>query len=59
MAYGDPAVPVRVELEAFSPFVPLDLDNSLYPATVMAYPVTNTGKEAVSGELLGWLQNAV
>jgi len=57
--YEDAAMPVRVELEAFSPFIPLDLENSIYPATVMAYTVTNTSEKLISGELIGWLENAV
>jgi non-lysosomal glucosylceramidase len=59
VAYADPNCPVQVELEAFSPFCPLDLDSSTYPATVLTYTVKNTGDRTVSGELLGWLQNAV
>lgn len=57
--YEDPELPVRVELEAFSPFIPLDLENSVYPATVMVYTVTNTSDKNIKGELLGWLENAV
>ncbi len=57
--YSDPNVPVTVELEAFSPFVPLSLDDSTYPATVLSYTVTNAGRQAVEGQLAGWLENAV
>ena len=59
VTFTDKDLPVRIDLEAFSPFIPLDLDNSTYPATVMAYTVTNTSDGEVSGELLGWLENAV
>jgi len=59
VTYNDPALPVQVELEAFSPFIPLDLDNSTYPATVLAYTVRNTSSREVTGELVGWLENAV
>jgi len=59
VTYTDARVPVRVELEAFSPFIPLNLADSTYPATVLLYTVTNTSDHDVSGELVGWLENAV
>ena len=59
VAYQDADLPVNVTLEAFSPFIPLDLENSNYPGTVLAYSVTNTSSQPVRGELLGWLENAV
>jgi uncharacterized protein (DUF608 family) len=57
--YGGPASPVRVRLEAFSPFIPLDPENSSLPATVMQFTVTNAGQEPIECELAGWLENAV
>ena len=59
MTYADKDLPVRIELEAFSPFIPLDPDNSTYPATSLEYTITNTSGNEVSGELLGWLETAV
>lgn len=57
--YSDGEVPVTVVLEAFSPFVPLDLEASSLPATVMRYTVTNRSEQPVEVELAGWLENAV
>ena len=57
--YRDPASPVSVSLEAFSPFIPLDADESGLPATVMRFTVKNTSTTKVEVELAGWLENAV
>ena len=57
--YRDEASPVTVDLEAFSPFIPLNADDSGLPATVMAYTVRNTGAKPVTVELAGWLENPV
>jgi uncharacterized protein (DUF608 family) len=57
--YRDPATPLAVSLEAFSPLVPLDPEASSLPATVMRYAVKNTGGEKIEAEVIGWLQNAV
>ncbi len=57
--YRDPALPVAVSLEAFSPFIPLDPEESGLPATVMQFTVQNTGTAPLEAELAGWLENAV
>ncbi|HRR86462.1 MAG TPA: GH116 family glycosyl hydrolase [Phycisphaerae bacterium] len=57
--YRDVDVPVVVNLEAFSPFVPLNEDDSGLPATVLRYTVRNIGDSPVEVELGGWLQNGV
>jgi uncharacterized protein (DUF608 family) len=57
--YRDDAVPVAVTLEAFSPFIPLNADDSGLPATVLQFTVKNTGRDAAEVELAGWLENAV
>ncbi len=59
VSYADDAAPVAVELEAFSPFIPLNADDSAIPATVMAFTVENRGQEPVQLSLQGCLQNAV
>ena len=57
--YRDTKLPVTVSLEAFSPFVPLNTDDSSLPATVLRYTVKNTGSSRVKVRLAGWLENAV
>ena len=57
--YRDADSPVAVSLEAFSPFIPLNVDDSSLPATVMRFNFTNTSKQKVEVELAGWLENAV
>ena len=58
VSYADPRSPVRVELEAFSPFIPLSSRDSALPATVFAFTVTNSSRATVEVDLMGWLQNA-
>jgi uncharacterized protein (DUF608 family) len=57
--YQDKDFPLRVSLEAFSPFVPLDADASSLPLTVMRYTLHNTSKSAVEVSLAGALTNPV
>ena len=59
VTYQDPRVPVSIALEAFSPFVPLNTEDSSLPATVLRYTVKNTGSAKVEVRLAGWLENAV
>lgn len=58
VTYTDTAFPAKVELEAFSPFIPLNTKDSALPATVMSFTVTNTTDEPIQVDLGGWLQNA-
>lgn len=56
--YSDPASPVTVKLEAFSPFIPHQAEDSGLPATVFHFTVTHHGEEEVAVRLAGWMQNA-
>ena len=59
VTYRDAAAPVTVALEAFSPFIPLNADDSGLPATVLRYTVKNVSSTPVEVALAGWLENAV
>ena len=41
--FDDPDLPVRVSLEAFSPFIPHEPDDSGLPVAILRYRVTNPG----------------
>lgn len=57
--YKDDALPISVSLEAFSPFIPLNPQDSHLPATILQFTLTNNSQASVECELVGWLQNAV
>ncbi|MCF7668488.1 MAG: hypothetical protein K9N48_01780 [Verrucomicrobia bacterium] len=59
ITYDDPGCAVTAKLEAFSPFIPLDLKNSSFPATVMRYTLTNKTDKRVSASVAGWIDNPV
>src|SRR5262249_34268506 len=57
--YGDPASPIAISLESFSPFIPLNVEESSSPATVMRFTLKNRSARAARVELAGWLENPV
>jgi uncharacterized protein (DUF608 family) len=57
--YADAAIPVTVKLEAFSPFIPLNTDDSSLPATILQFTLRNTSAQPVEAALTGQLENAV
>ncbi len=57
--YFDEGCPATVSLTAFSPFIPLDEENSSLPVTVMEYVITNRSQEMISTHLAGWLENKI
>ena len=57
--YVDPALGLDVTMRAFSPFIPLDANDSSLPATVLHFTLKNTGAEPANVTLAGWLDNAV
>jgi uncharacterized protein (DUF608 family) len=57
--YQDADLPVTIDLEAFSPFIPGELEKSANPCTIFNYKVKNTSSETVEVSLASWLENAV
>jgi len=57
--YRDAASPVTVDLEAFSPFAPLNTEDSSLPATILEFTLQNQSAAEIEVELAGWLENAV
>lgn len=55
--YQKTASPAQVSLEAFSPFIPLDADDSGLPATILRFTVKNVSDTTIEATLLGSLQN--
>ncbi len=55
--YRDDGFPIDVRLEALSPFIPLNAEDSALPATVLRYTLKNTSSEPVQATVAGWLQN--
>lgn len=57
ISYKDPKSAIHAELQAYSPFVPLNLEASTIPVTIMSYTLTNVSDQPISAELVGWLEN--
>jgi non-lysosomal glucosylceramidase len=57
--YADKELPVEVKLEAFSPFIPLNAEDSALPATVLRFTLKNTSPRPLAATLAGWLENGV
>jgi uncharacterized protein (DUF608 family) len=55
--YTTASTPLKVRLESYSPFIPLDLDASALPVTVMEYTVENPTDESAEIVLAGHLNN--
>ena len=54
----DPDLPIKAELEAFNPFIPLNADDSGIPAAILRYKITNTGQVPLSVSVAGTMCNA-
>lgn len=57
--FHDPALPVRVSLEAWNPLIPLATRDSALPCAIFTVTVENTGRRPAEVSLLAGQQNAV
>ena len=57
--YADASMPLAVKLEVFSPFIPLNTDDSSLPATILQFTLQNTSAAPVEAVLAGELENGV
>ena len=59
VSLSDPDVPLKVVLDAFSPFIPLNDKDSSIPVAIFLYHVKNIGVERVSASIYGNLTNLI
>ena len=59
VALTDPAMPVDVTMEAFTPFIPLNAEDSAIPGAIIRYRVRNPSADPVAVSVVGTLANAV
>ncbi len=59
IAFEDTSLPVSVSLEAFNPFIPLQVDDSALPVAILRYKVTNRSTGPVDLALAFSILNAV
>jgi uncharacterized protein (DUF608 family) len=59
IGYEDAQLPLEIELEAYSPFIPLDAQASGLPAILFTFTLSNRWSHTIQGGLGATLQNAV
>jgi non-lysosomal glucosylceramidase len=57
--FEDRALPVRISLDAFTPFIPHEADDSGLPVTILRYTVTNPGPAAARVAIAWSIENPV
>ena len=55
----DPAVPLKVTIEAFNPFIPLNDKDSSVPVAILRYRLENPGRTKVTATVFGNLTNVI
>jgi uncharacterized protein (DUF608 family) len=59
VAFRDRRLPARVSLEAFTPIIPHDPDDSGLPAAVLRYRVTNPGAAPITASIAWAIENPI
>jgi non-lysosomal glucosylceramidase len=59
IAFQDPDLPAKMTLEAFTPFIPLDADDSGLPVAVLRYRAVNPGTSKVTVSIAFSVENPV
>jgi uncharacterized protein (DUF608 family) len=59
VTYSEKNVPVKVDMEVFSPFIPLNAKDSALPATTIHFKLRNISDKHARISIVGWLENAV
>jgi len=59
IAFEDAALPVKISLEAFTPFIPLNADDSGLPIAILRYRVSNHGTKKASVAIAFSIDNPV
>ena len=57
--FEDDEMPVKVSLEAFNPFIPMNVEDSSIPGGIFRYTIRNTQKVPVSVSLLATMKNPI
>ena len=59
LKFTDPQMPLVIEMEAFSPFIPHDVKSSSLPAAIFNFSIRSTSPKPVHVELIGSFENMI
>jgi len=57
VTYLDEKIPLQIKLNAYTPYIPGDANNSGLPATIQTITIKNLSEHDISVEIMGWLEN--
>ena len=57
--FKDIKLPVRVQMEAFTPFIPLNADDSGIPSAIIRYKIKNVSNKIIDVSVAGTMMNAI